>query len=90
MAYRVLSGSRQTRVGRPRKHEVGYCRAAKVIRLLEENFTEWRQIKHEEGFTDDNAVARYLLDCRRELTTMKGNIHQSVVTDNNVLIRLVL
>lgn len=64
MAYRVsVPGVREPRVGRPRKYKDGYCKATKVIRILEETFVEWRQVKHEEGLNDDNGVARYLLDC---------------------------
>ena len=55
MAYRVsVPGVREPRVGRPRKYEDGYCKAMKVIRILEETFIEWRQVKHEEGLTNDN------------------------------------
>jgi len=68
MAYRVLQpGVTVPRVGRLRKHEGGYSKAIKVVRLLEETFEEWRAIKREEELSDDNAVARYLLDCRKQL-----------------------
>ena len=88
MAYRVsLPGVREPRAGRPRKYEDGYCKAAKVLRILEENFIEWRQVKHEEGLTDDNAVARYLLDCRKQLVTMQESSPQH--THNSVSLKLV-
>ena len=51
---------REPRAGRPQKYEDGYCKAAKVLRILEENFIEWQQVKHEEGLTDDYTVAQYL------------------------------
>ena len=57
MAYHVsLLGVCEPRVGRPRNYD-GYCKAAKVLHILEENFIEWWQVKDEEGSTDDNAVA---------------------------------
>ena len=62
-------------------------KAAKVLRILEENFIEWRQVKHEEGLTDDNAVARYLLDCRKQLVTMQESSPQH--THNSVSLKLV-
>ena len=52
----AVPGVREPRVGRPRKYEDGYCKATKVIRILEETFIEWRQVKHEEGLTDDDMV----------------------------------
>ena len=36
--------------GRPRKYKDGYYKAARVLRILEENLIEWRQIKREEGW----------------------------------------
>ena len=35
--------------GCPRKYKDGYYKAARVLRNLEENLTERRQIKREEG-----------------------------------------
>ena len=68
MAYRVLQpGVAVPQVGRPRKHEGGYSKVTKVIRLLEKTFEEWRVIKGIEGLSDDDAVARHLLDCRKQL-----------------------
>ena len=50
-----ISGVREPQADCPRKYEDGYCKAAKVLRILEENFIEWQQVKHKEGLTDDNA-----------------------------------
>lgn len=90
MAYRVsVPGVREPRVGRPRKYKDGYCKATKVIRILEETFIEWRQVKHEEALTDDIGVARYLLDCRKQLIMMHGSSPQLEGTNNDVALWLV-
>ena len=74
MAYHVsLPGACEPRAGCPRKYEDCYSKAAKILRVLEENFIEWWQVKHKEGLTDDKAVAQYLLDCRKQLVTMQEN-----------------
>ena len=57
----------------PGKYEDGYSKVAKILRVLEESFIEWQQVKHEEGLIDDNAVAQYLLDCQKQLVTMQEN-----------------
>ena len=65
-----IPGVREPRAGRPRKYEDGYYKAAKVLRILKENFIEWQHVKHEEGLSDDNAVVRYLLEYQKQLITL--------------------
>ena len=50
------------RLGRPHKHEEGYINAAKVIRILENTFLRWRELKSAKNLPDDDAMAHYLLD----------------------------
>ena len=52
----------EPRLGRPCKHKDGYSNAAKVIRILENTFLQWRELKSVKNLPDDDAVARYLSD----------------------------
>jgi len=64
MATQDFAGEASCRTGRlgwPRKHKEGYS-TAKVIRILENTFVRWRELKSAKNFPDNDAVARYLLD----------------------------
>ena len=69
--------------GRPRKYQEGYARSAKRIYLIDETFTEWRRIKEEMDLASDDAVAQYLLNCRKNLTARSAP-EQDLSTDHNI------
>ena len=50
-------------VGRLRKHAEGWDSAYKRIFILNETFEQWRQLKANKGFRNDDTVAQYLMDC---------------------------
>ena len=61
MADKVFARDARRGSGRSRKYKDGYCNVVKVIRVLEETFVQWRQLKSEKNLPDDDFVARYLL-----------------------------
>ena len=61
MADEVIVRDARRGSGRPWKYKDGYCNVVKVIRILEETFLQWRQLKSEKNLPDDDSVARYLL-----------------------------
>jgi len=62
MATICFAGEFRAKAGRLRKHKDGYCKAVKVIRVLEDIFQEWKKLKSEMKLPDDNSVAQYLLN----------------------------
>ena len=57
-----FAGEFRAKAGRPCKYKDGYCKAVKVIRVLEDTFQEWRKLKSEMKLPDDDSVAQYLMN----------------------------
>ena len=58
--------------GRPRKHQGGWDSANARIYLSMETLVLWRRLRSEREFTNDNAVAVFLLERNKALTELQS------------------